>query len=60
MCPVEDCCRRFTSRSGFTNHQKKHNEEASKKTELSLDSELKDELSQLSYACVWELLFEGI
>ena len=49
MCPVEDCCRKFTSRSGFTNHKKKHNEEATKKNELGLDSELKDELSQLSY-----------
>ncbi|CBK21519.2 uncharacterized protein [Blastocystis hominis] len=44
----KNMCALFTSRSGFTNHQKKHNEEASKKTELSLDSELKDELSQLS------------
>ena len=53
VCPVEDCCRKFTSRSGFTNHQKKHNEETAKKeTELEMYPELKEELPQLSLVLV--------
>lgn len=26
VCPFGDCSRRYTSRSGFLNHQKKHTE----------------------------------
>lgn len=26
ICPFQDCCRRYTSRSGFLNHQRKHTE----------------------------------
>ena len=26
VCPFADCSRRYTSRSGYLNHQKKHNE----------------------------------
>ena len=26
ICPVDSCSRRYTSRSGFMNHKKKHRE----------------------------------
>lgn len=38
-----DCSRRFTSRSGFANHQKKHKEELLKKNESEVQPVLKDE-----------------
>ena len=43
ICPVVDCSRRFTSRSGFANHQKKHKEELLKKNESEVQPVLKDE-----------------
>lgn len=34
VCPFADCSRRYTSRSGYLNHQKKHNEMMKQQKEL--------------------------